>query len=97
MDSLQIKCPGCGASVFLSSAVCRYCAAYLRAGRVLPPEDIDKLRYVVNAMEDSLKSAQGNSRIGHGDPVPRVRIRCQHHEQEDLDAALQRGFEIECR
>lgn len=63
MESRQMKCPGCGAQVSLESAVCRYCAAHLRTARVLPPEDVEKLRGVVNAMEENLKSADGNSRV----------------------------------
>jgi len=62
MGSSKMKCPGCGATVSLESALCMYCAAPLRADRVLPPEDLEKIRGVVNAMEDSLKYAEGNSR-----------------------------------
>ncbi len=63
MENRQIQCPGCGAAVSLSGAVCKYCSAPLRTDRVLPPEDLEKLRGVVSAMEDSLKSAENDSRI----------------------------------
>ncbi len=62
MESRLVKCPGCGASVSLAGAVCRYCAAPLRSDRVLPLEDLEKLRMVANAMEESLKSVENNSR-----------------------------------
>ena len=63
MKNRQIQCTCCGATVSLAGAVCKYCAAPLRIDRVLPLEDLEKLHGVVMAMEDSLKSAENNSRI----------------------------------
>lgn len=63
MERNSMICPGCGAVVSLTVSVCRYCAAQLNSGRTLSQEDMDRLRVVANAMEDSLKAAENNSRI----------------------------------
>lgn len=63
MERNSMICPGCGAVVSLTDSVCRYCAAQLKSGRTLSREDMERLRVVVNAMEDSLKAAENNSRV----------------------------------
>ncbi len=58
-----IRCSNCGAEVFSTSAVCRYCNTPIKPEKLLAEGDREKISDVVSAMEETLQVESGNSWI----------------------------------